>query len=159
MSHMYGQTEDARKVFRWAWRPTFLLGAAALPVLCAGWFMIEPVVMWLLPRYAPGIPAAQWSMVTIFTLCFFPPLNIYNVVKRQMIYAVVIGLSAGSFLLAVSLLREHNPNDLSVYSRAMACGSAVFVVLGNLLGYVVARQTNVAAARRAKAKPREDTAP
>ena len=129
MSHIYGKTGDARTVLRIAIRPTLMMACGVLPLLAIGWLILPTMVQWLLPRYTPGIPAARWTLATIWFLCLTPTLNIYNVLKKQVYYGLVIAAGLGMFLVAVPILRSLNDNPIVPYAQAMTVGVATFVLL------------------------------
>jgi O-antigen/teichoic acid export membrane protein len=140
MSQRYGQTGDARAALRIAYRPMALLGVLAIPAVAAGWFLLPPFVRWVLPKYVAGIPAARWALATVYLLCFGFSLNIYNVIRKQVVYACLIAASAGAFLAAVPWRLAHETDPLVAYVQAMVVGTGVYVIAGNLVALRLTRR-------------------
>jgi hypothetical protein len=86
-----------------------------------------------LPKYAAGIPAAQWACVSAYLGCFLVDLPVFNVVKRQDLLALSLALSAAAFLVALPLTPSSPSGLLVGVARAYAIGNLVLVVLSNAL--------------------------
>ena len=143
MSYAYGKYRDPSMLLRLGWKPTKWLLVLAAPALVGGWFAVEPVVRLILPKYLPGVPAARWSLVTLYVLCFSPQLSVFIVLKKQIHYAIAIGAGLGVFMLSVPFLREINEDPLVPFSQAMALGTTVFMALCYAMAYYLARPREV----------------
>ncbi len=139
MSHMYGRTGDARAALRWVWKPTLALAAVGVPVAAVSWLLLGPLVRWILPRFAAGIPAARWALVILYLRTFMPPVYIYSVLRKQVTYGLTILFGAGVFLAVLPLLRWLTADPLAPYTQAMAVGVAAHLALANVVAFLVAR--------------------
>ncbi|MBM4370275.1 MAG: hypothetical protein FJ098_01385, partial [Deltaproteobacteria bacterium] len=140
MSREFGRTGDAGAALRLATRPLLALALLGLPVVALGWALLPPFVGWLLPRYLPGVQAAQWSLLSVYLLYLTPTLNLYPVTGRLSAYLAVVLLSAGAFLAAVPWRLAASPGDpLAGMAQAMAAGVAVFAGAGNVGALLLAR--------------------
>jgi O-antigen/teichoic acid export membrane protein len=81
-SAAYGRTKSNRGLRRFFWIALCLNIAVLVPVCIGLFFLIEPVTLWVLPRYAPGISAAKINILTCLTLVSNGPSIIEGVVKR-----------------------------------------------------------------------------
>lgn len=133
MAEAYGRTGDPREALAMVWRPMALLGLAGLPVFLLAWVSVPYVISWGLPKYAAGIPAAQWACVSAYLGCFLVDLPVFNVVKRQDLLALSLALSAAAFLVALPLTPTSPSGLLVGVARAYAIGNLVLVVSSNVL--------------------------
>lgn len=126
MAEQYGRTGRLEGLVGQVRRPVMLLAAVAAPVVIMCWFLLEPLTSVLLPRYAPGIPAAKWTLVFMFVSCFEPANIVFNVVRRQDLYVMAI-LSGFAVYVATLLLLTRNDVSLASFPQAMTAGRIVFV--------------------------------
>jgi O-antigen/teichoic acid export membrane protein len=120
MAHRYGETGRASDL----WRMGLRTGAAAT-LVGAGigaliWIVVPALVRGFLPRYAPGIPAAQWAGLLGMAMGFFAPAHIFNVIKRQDLYIAGWIVGAAAFLLVFSLLSK-----IGGFARATSSAQAM----------------------------------
>jgi O-antigen/teichoic acid export membrane protein len=77
-----------------------------LPVAIIGWFTLSPLVLRFLPEYAPGIQAAQISLVGALTFVYSGPSVLIPILRRnlpsQLVGVVCIGLVWAGGIYAVS---------------------------------------------------------
>jgi len=130
MAEHYGRTHDLWAIIVMNIRPTLLLVASMLPVVVLGWWLARPLTKLLLPpNWVDAVPAAQWSLLPALALSFCCVFNVYNVVKRQDLYGIVILLSfAGYFGTLMWLIR--NGPSLVAFPQAMLVGRIVYAVAG-----------------------------
>ena len=143
MAQEYGRSHDARATMKLARRPRLFLILAGIPVVVLGWILLAPITEWLLPNYLRGVPAAQWSLLTVYALGFTAGFPIFNVTRQQVLYAVAILLGIAVFAAAVPLMRGLQEDPLLGYAQAMLLGTFVFVVAGNALSLVAVRRTGI----------------
>ena len=145
MAHRYGETGRAADLWRMGLR-----SAAAATLLGAGigvlsWIGVPPLVRWFLPRYAPGIPAAQWASLLGMAMGFYPLAQIFNVIKRQDLYAAGWGVGLALFLVVFLLLARSNELTRATSSaQAMLAGT----LSSNLVWTILAKYACVAHDRR-----------
>jgi len=139
MAEHYGRTGNVQAVVSSAFRPMVFAWLIVVPLVAAGWLLIPTVVRLLLPKYVDAIPAAQLSLLVPAMMCFAPVLNVYNVVRRQGLFALAILLGMAAYYGSLRwLLRDRV--DLSAFPKAMLVGRVIFLaaVYGGLV--VVLRQ-------------------
>lgn len=146
MTIEYGRSHNAWNALRLTFRPLKWVAAAAIPMFLAGWFAMPYVVKWVMPKYVEGTAAAQWALVTVVGLCFMAPFSIFNVLKRQGVYLAVILAGAAVFLGAIPWRLWAQSDPLVAYAQAMAMGTIVFVIVGNLASIYVAKKHDAASA-------------
>lgn len=88
MAHRYGETHCAMEIWRIARKGALAAAAFGLVAGICGWLLLPTFVRLLLPKYVPGIRAAQWSCFLGFAMGFYMFDHIYNVIKRQDLYAI-----------------------------------------------------------------------
>jgi O-antigen/teichoic acid export membrane protein len=86
MAHRYGENHCAMDIWRLARKAAFAASALGLAVGACAWLLLPTFVHIILPKYIPGIRAAQWSGFLGFAMGFYQFDNIYNVIKRQDLY-------------------------------------------------------------------------
>ena len=86
MAHRYGENNCAMDIWRLARKAAFAASALGLAAGACGWLLLPTFVHIILPKYIPGIRAAQWSGFLGFAMGFYQFDNIYNVIKRQDLY-------------------------------------------------------------------------
>lgn len=133
MSEHFGRTGDAKGALALANRPVVVLALVTLPLVVLAWVALPPLTAWLLPGYVGGVRAAQWSLATVYALSFAPPLVIFNVTRQQGRYALAILAGTGVFAGAVLVGPLVASDPLTWFAVAMALGTGVFVVVGNVL--------------------------
>jgi O-antigen/teichoic acid export membrane protein len=87
MAHQYGETHCAMDIWRTAKKGAFAASVLGLVAGACGWFTLPIFVHMVLPKYAPGIPAAQLSGFLGLAMGLYMFDHIYNVIKRQDLYA------------------------------------------------------------------------
>jgi hypothetical protein len=145
MTQEYGRTGDGMAALRVCLRPLLLITLGVIPMTVAGWLLLPPVVEWLLPKYVPGIAAAQWTLLSVAFLCVSQALSLFMVLRRMLAYGLVIGLGAAGFLATLPWLAEQNPDSpVTGVAQAMAVGVGIYLLAGNVIGVYIARQRGVA---------------
>ena len=96
MAQQYGQNRCAMDIWRLSRKGAFAAAALGLVAGAAGWILLPPFVRLVLPKYLPGVRAAQWSGFIGFAMGFYLFDSPYNIIKRQDLYFVnwCIGCSA-----------------------------------------------------------------
>jgi O-antigen/teichoic acid export membrane protein len=127
MSEQYGRTENIHDVLRIARKPTLFAIVGMVPMIVAGWWLAEPVVRWAVPDYTAAVPAARWCLLVPLLNCLAPPINVFNVVRRQDLYVTAIVLGMATYLGSLMWLIRDGVS-LIAFPQAMLIGRSVFVL-------------------------------
>ncbi len=131
MAQSWGQSEnldDLTAMVKW---PILYILLGGIPFIIAGWVCLPYVVSFILPKYVGGIPAAQWSLLCAYTMCLQPLNEIYNVIKRQDLYAISLIVGGGvyaSVLLSIGGSAIH----LERFPQAIIVGRLAFFAVSYL---------------------------
>jgi O-antigen/teichoic acid export membrane protein len=118
-------------------RQTIMVGAAAFLAAGIGALLLPTVVAWMLPRYAPGLPAALWILPGLVLLSASVPSSYFLQTIRHQRQHVAISL----FGLAVQILLALGALGLG--------GGVVQICQATSLGYAVYATSLYLAFRRA----------
>lgn len=132
MAQEYGRTGSAAAMVALARWPTICLAAAMGLIVPAGWFLIPALTRALLPKYAPGIAAAQWALVAAAALSFIPSFSGFIVMRRLKPYAFAMAVGTVANLLAVTLLLR-NGHRLTAFPQALCFGYVAYAICGHAL--------------------------
>lgn len=106
VAHAYGEKGTSRYLRRYIWIGLGLNLALMLPVAIIGWLALPHLVETLLPAYAPGIQAAQVTMIGALAFAYSGPSVIIPILRRnlpsQIAGVVAIGVVWGGGIYAVS---------------------------------------------------------
>ncbi len=138
MTQYYGRAHDLAGTMTMTIKPTIYLVAAMAPLVAIGWLLAGPLVKLVLPGKTEMVPALQWSLLLPLALSFCCVHNVYNVCRRQDLYAVVIVLSIASYAGALYLLCRHGAY-LAAFPQALLVGRIVFVLAGYVFLYPLYR--------------------
>jgi len=89
-------------------KPMVLAAIGMAPLVALGWFLAVPLARLVVPKYVAAAPAMRWALLPPLVGCFMPIHNVYNVVRRQGLYAVAIacGMAAGVDEYQIKLNKE-----------------------------------------------------
>ena len=155
MVEHYGRHHDVRALFRMSHKPSLACFAVMLPIVVAGWFLAYPLARLIAPAYIGAIEAARWGLLGSIVYSFTMVHMIFNIVRRQELYCIVIGLSIAAYFVALKYLLHDGttlvavvqaiflggtqclspelvPTALVAFVQAMILGRVVFVVSGYL---------------------------
>jgi len=131
MTEYYGRTNDLPGTLRMTIRPMILVALGMTPLVAAGWFLARPLTALILPGWIEAVPAMQWSILLPVVLTFGCVHNVYNICRRQDLYAVVILLSMAAYAGALVILCRKGAY-LEAFPQALLAGRIVFVLAGYL---------------------------
>ncbi len=131
MAEHYGRHHDVWALFQMSHKPTLACAAGMLPLIILGWFLAAPLTHWIAPNYVGAIEAMKWGLVASYVFSFSMVITIFNVIRRQEIYGVIIAISMGVYFIALTYLTRGGAT-LVAFAQAMIIGRVVFVVLGYL---------------------------
>lgn len=132
MAEQYGREHRVSGLIRISIRPMLATFAAMAVFVTAGWYLAGPLTRLILPKYAEAVPAMQWALLTPLVCSFAPVFNVYNVVRRQSLYAVAIGLGMASYFGSLFWLMR-NGAALTAFPQAMFVGRAIYILAGGCL--------------------------
>lgn len=138
MVQKYGESHDATVV--WALARTGGLVALALGTLAAltGWVMVPFFVERLLPAYQPGVEAAQWACLTGIAMAFSVFNNVFNVIQRQDIYLIGLGIGLAVFFTAwFALTRAMGQTEILAAVQSMLLANLAMAIASALLSKIV----------------------
>ncbi len=98
MAHRYGESHCAMDLWQIAKKGAIAASALGLIAGVCGWLILPTFVQLVLPKYSPGIRAAQLSGFLGLTMSLYLFDNIYNVIKRQDLYVVNWCCGCASFV-------------------------------------------------------------
>lgn len=127
MAEQYGRTADIRVIVKSALRPMGIALLVMSVLTAAGWFLALPIIKLLLPKYVEGVPAVQWAILMAPLMCLQPVVNVFNVVKRQDLFAVAIVLGVAAYYGSLRWLLRGGP-ELTAFPQAMLVGKGVFIL-------------------------------
>ena len=137
MAEQFGRSTSVRGLLRIAWKPMILTALSLIPVIAVAWWLVGPVVNFVIPAYAAAIPAMQWGLLLPLAGSFQSTFHTFNVVRRQDLYVVAILLGMGAtFGSLLWLIRDGA--SLAAFPQAMLIGKIVFILVCYLfLAYLV----------------------
>lgn len=142
MCKIYGRTGTPRSLAKMAFGPATLLAFALLPVFAAGWWLVDPFIRTVLPRFVDGISAAQWMLVLLYFRSLGTPRIVFNVVNRQDLLAGITIAAIAVSGAAAWLLVRHSDLGLAAVPAGCAVGAFAYNLAGSLLaGWLVFRRT------------------
>jgi len=127
MAERFGRTGELNDLLKMAVKPTLFTVAGMILLVAAAWWLADPAVRIVLPRYVEAVPAMQWTMLSAVIESLLPIANVFNVVRRQRAYlaAILIGMSA----YGVSLIwLTRGDVALVVFPQAMLIGQTAFAL-------------------------------
>jgi O-antigen/teichoic acid export membrane protein len=134
LAEHYGRNDDRRVLFGMATKPLLLATLGMIPVVAVCWWLVGPATQWLLPNYIDAVPAMRWVMLVPLVGCLTPISLIFNVVRRQDLFAtsLIIGIAvyAGCLLWFV-----RDGAALTDFPQAMLVGQTVFTGFCYLLAF------------------------
>lgn len=133
MCRIYGQTAAPRSLAKMAFGPATLLALALLPVFAAGWWLVDPFIRALLPRFTEGIEAARWMLVLLYFRCLGTPRIVFNVVNRQDLLAGITVAATLVSCAAAWLLVKHSALGIAAVPAGCAAGVVAYNLAGSLL--------------------------
>jgi O-antigen/teichoic acid export membrane protein len=98
MAHKYGETHDAMNLWRIARKGAINCSILGLVIGIIGWLTIPLFVDSLLPKYSPGINAAQWAAFIGLAMGLSVFNNIFNIIGRQEIFLICLALGVCTFV-------------------------------------------------------------
>lgn len=145
MAERYGQAHRVGDLLRISWKPMVLTAVGLVPIVAAAWWLVPPVVRFLIPKYAAAIPAMRWALLLPLANCFYPMAGLFQIVRRQDLYGLALGISMALYV-AVQLWMIRDGVTLSAFPQAMLVGRALFAALCTAFALALRRRERAASA-------------
>ena len=127
MAEQFGRDTSVRGLLLIAWKPMVLTSLSLIPVIAVAWWLVEPVVKFVIPAYAAAVPAMKWGLLLPLAGSFQSTFHAFNVVRRQDLYVVAILLGMGSTYGSLLWLIRDGAS-LVAFPQAMLIGKMVFIL-------------------------------
>ncbi len=128
MAEQYGRTHKIGGVLRMTVKPMLLTFAGMVPIVLVGWQLAGPATQILLPKYVGAVPAMRWALLPPLLNSFLPIVNVFNVVRRQDLYAIgILAGMLGYFVALVFLFKDSS--SVSNFPQAMLFGRGIEVIV------------------------------
>ncbi len=126
MSERYGKNGKVREIIIMGLKVVPYMFMMTIPMAVIGWYVLPPLVHYVLPNYVDAIPAAQWTLITILVSSFQPLTHVFNVVKRQdlSLIAIISGLSVTYITI---ILRARHGVYLAMFPQCQVIGRVVYL--------------------------------
>ncbi|MGA2030830.1 MAG: oligosaccharide flippase family protein [Thermoguttaceae bacterium] len=129
MAEHYGRTHNLATMMTMTIKPSLCLVAGMVPLVVVAWILAGPLTRLILPKYVEAIPAMQWNLLLPFVLSFTCVHNVYNICRRQDLYAIAILISMAAYAGAVVWLNR-NGAYLAAFPQSLLVGRIVYVLGG-----------------------------
>lgn len=140
LAQLYGETDRAMPLWmltRKAAAGATLLGAA---VGAIGWIATPWVVNGFLPNYRPGIVAAQWASLMGLAMGPYVFTNIFNVIRKQDLFAVCLVIGLGGFWGSWLILERVGEDRTVIAAQSLLVGTCLLSLAGALASFWVCRR-------------------
>lgn len=130
LAQIYGETDRAMPLWilaRKAAAGATLLGGV---VGVMGWIATPWVVNGFLPNYRPGIPAAQWASLMGLAMGTYVFGNIFNVIRRQDLFAICWIIGLGGFWGSWRVLGGLGEDRTVVAAQSLLVGTFLLSLTG-----------------------------
>jgi len=133
----YGRTHDPHALRRYFW---IILGVHAvfiLPLCFAAYFVIEPLVLWVLPKYELGIEVAKITILTCMGYVFSGLLIVTSTMRKNLVPIIFYGVALGAMWIGgyamFKLLEKTTMEQIAwlrfYVSMVLAAGTLIYVFL------------------------------
>lgn len=151
MAHKYGETHSAMEI--WCIAKKGAIAASALGAVAGflGWILIPSFVNILLPKYIPGITAAQWAAFIGLSTGLSVFNNVYNVIRRQDVYLVTIVIGLAVFWgMWFFLTRSLGHPEIVSAVQAMLMATFVMSLSSAIISKVTCRNHDICSSSASK---------
>ena len=140
MAHKYGESHNATELWHMAKKGAIAASALGGVAGVFGWIIIPSFVEILLPKYIPGIAAAQWAAFIGLSTGFSVFNTIYNVIRRQDIYLVSLAIGLAVFWSMWFLLtRSLGKPEIVSAVQAMLMATLIMSVASAIISKIACR--------------------
>lgn len=122
MAIMYGEGKSLSHIVKVNVKPLFFQFGVLLAMGIAGALLLPVLVPMILPKYVPGIPAAQWMMFFPAVQAFGSILNIFGIMKNMMPY-IIANVAGGVIAISYAVITTKVFGfDLVFFPQALIIG-------------------------------------
>lgn len=139
MAERFGRGAGVRDICRISIRPMLLSAVCMAPLAAIAWWITEPAVRHIVPKYIEAVPAIQWALLQPVIMCFAPINNVFNVIRRQRLYLTAILCGIASYGLSLMFLIRDSVS-LVIFPQAMLIGYTTFIIACYVFVYFLARK-------------------
>lgn len=91
----YGRTHNPAALRRYFWIILGVHAAFLLPLCMVAYFAVEPLVLWVLPKYALGVGVARITILTCLGYVFSGLLIITSTMRQNLVPIIFYGIALG----------------------------------------------------------------
>jgi O-antigen/teichoic acid export membrane protein len=151
MVHKYGETNNAIAAWNIAKNGAVIATVLGAVAGVCGWILVPIFIKMLLPAYVPGTSAAQWASLTGLALGLSVFNNIFNVIKRQDIYLITMGIGLATFFgMWFSLTKSYGRDEIVSAVQAMLTANLTMSISSLIITRVVCVRHDMITATAAK---------
>lgn len=132
MAEQYARSESLDGLVRIARKPIMITSLGLIPVIAIACVIVRPVMEFLLPAYVDAVPAMYWALLLPFVAGFQPLNLIFNVARRQGLYAAAMILGMAVYGGSLMWLMRDGVS-LAAFPQALLIGRTVFMITCYLL--------------------------
>jgi hypothetical protein len=141
MLETYAYSGSIGVVYLMSAKPVLFLGLVLLPLALVGWLGAPWFITTFLPKYAAGIPAAKWMILSAYLEFLNPFLNMFAVIRKMGIYFLIMTAGVLAFFAVLNLGIWPAADPLVPYALARIAGQVVILFLGLGVIFTLARKT------------------
>lgn len=86
---IYGATGKKEELVDFWGKSLLLMLVVIAPIVVAAYFLLPPIVSWIMPKYVEGVKAAQITLLTCMTFIYFGPSSIFGTLKKNVLYIII----------------------------------------------------------------------
>lgn len=101
-SSQYGVTGNQLVLIQFWKKSLFLYIALLFPIVLLLYFLAPLVVSYVMPQYIPGIECMKINLITCCSFIYMGPSVIFGVLRKNLLYIIMIGVCLVLFWLIVS---------------------------------------------------------
>jgi O-antigen/teichoic acid export membrane protein len=130
LAQLYGETDRAMPL--WILAKKAAIGATLFGggIGVLGWIATPLVINRFLPNYKPGIAAAQWASFMGLAMGTYVFGNIFNVIRRQDLFAICCIIGLGGFWGSWWILGRLGGDKTVIAAQALLIGVFILSVTG-----------------------------
>lgn len=125
MAIAYGEGKSKEQVYKIAVKPVLVLFFMGILICIAGYFLLPLLVVYLMPKYIPGVKAALWILLFPIVSAFAPANNYFNVYQKQKHYffAGLAGIIISAIYIGVYYYMQGF--SLELFTQSLIIGTIV----------------------------------
>ena len=104
---IYGATGKKEALVGFWGKSLLLMLVVIAPIVVAAYFLLPPIVSWIMPKYVEGVKAAQITLLTCMTFIYFGPSSIFGTLKKNVLYIIIQVILLVLFWIIVALFKSY----------------------------------------------------